>query len=160
MADSKRKRRQFSTEEKAGILRRHMVDKVAVSDLCNELGIQPSLFYYWQRQALENLAAALSGPAAEGASKREKELAAENRRLEERLARKDSVIAEIKRRSPSMGEINPAALETAHEVYREHPLVSAISILTQNAHFGDALPLAPVRVHAGKPNPGSRHSPY
>ena len=95
MADSKRKRRQFSTEEKAGILRRHMVDKVAVSDLCNELGIQPSLFYYWQRQALENLAAALSGPAAEGASKREKELAAENRRLEERLARKDSVIAEI-----------------------------------------------------------------
>ena len=38
MADSKRKRRQFSTEEKAGILRRHMVDKVAVSDLCNELG--------------------------------------------------------------------------------------------------------------------------
>jgi indole-3-glycerol phosphate synthase len=47
-----------------------------------------------------------------------------------------SVIAEIKRRSPSMGEINPAALETAHEIYRDHPLVSAISILTQNAHFG------------------------
>jgi indole-3-glycerol phosphate synthase len=47
-----------------------------------------------------------------------------------------SVIAEIKRRSPSMGEINPAALETAHGIYREHPLVSAISILTQNAHFG------------------------
>ena len=91
----KRTRRQFSSEEKAAILRRHMVDKVAVSDLCNELGIQPSLLYHWQRQALENLAAALSGPTADGPSKREKELVAENRRLGERLARKDSVIAEI-----------------------------------------------------------------
>jgi len=95
VANGKRKRRQFSTEEKAGILRRHMVDRVPVSDLCNELGIQPSLFYYWQRQTLENLAAALSGPVPSGPSKREKELAAENRRLGERLARKDSVIAEI-----------------------------------------------------------------
>lgn len=95
MAEAKRKRRQFSTEEKAAILRRHMVDKVPVSDLCNELGVQPSLFYYWQRQALENLAAALSGPAPAGPSKREKELAAENRRLVERLSKKDSVIAEI-----------------------------------------------------------------
>ena len=91
----KRTRRQFSSEEKAAILRRHMVDKMAVSDLCNELGIQPSLFYHWQRQALENLAAALSGSTSDGPSKREKELAAENRRLGERLARKDSVIAEI-----------------------------------------------------------------
>jgi transposase len=91
----KRKGRQFSSEEKAAILRRHMVDKVPLSDLCNELGIQPSLFYHWQRQALENLAAALSGPTSEGPSKREKELVAENRRLGERLARKDSVIAEI-----------------------------------------------------------------
>lgn len=95
MGEAKRKRRQFNTEEKAGILRRHMVDKVAVSDLCNELGIQPSLFYYWQRQALENLAAALSGAVPSGPSKREKELVAENRRLGERLAKKDSVIAEI-----------------------------------------------------------------
>jgi transposase len=91
----KRKRRQFSSEEKAAILRRHMVDKVAVSDLCNELGIQPSLFYHWQRQALENLAVALSSPTTDGPSKRERELVAENRRLGERLARKDSVIAEI-----------------------------------------------------------------
>ena len=72
MANWKRKRGQFSTEEKAGILRRHMVDRVPVSDLCNELVIQPSLFYYWQRQALENLAAALSGPVPSGPSQRER----------------------------------------------------------------------------------------
>jgi transposase len=96
VADTKRKRRQYSTEQKVAILSRHMVEKVPVSDLCNELDIQPSLFYYWQRQLFENMAAALSGPAPEaGPSKREKDLVAENRRLGERLAKKDSVIAEI-----------------------------------------------------------------
>ena len=72
-----------------------MVDKVPVSDLCNELGLQPSLFYQWQRQALENLAASLSGPAAEGPSRREKEQATEITQLKERLTKKDEVIAEI-----------------------------------------------------------------
>jgi indole-3-glycerol phosphate synthase len=47
-----------------------------------------------------------------------------------------SVIAEIKKRSPSMGSINPAAIGVAHEVYNSHPVVSAISVLTQEAQFG------------------------
>lgn len=34
--DSKRSRRLFSTEQKVAILRRHLVDKVQVSDLCDE----------------------------------------------------------------------------------------------------------------------------
>ena len=56
----KRQRRQFSPEDKATILRRHLADKVPVSDLCDEYPIQPTLFYLWQRQALEHLSAALS----------------------------------------------------------------------------------------------------
>jgi len=43
MAKARKKRPQFTTKEKAMILRRHMVDKVPVSDLCGELGIQPSV---------------------------------------------------------------------------------------------------------------------
>jgi transposase-like protein len=95
MSNSKRSRRQFTTEQKAAILRRHMVDKVSVSDLCNELGLQPSLFYQWQRQMIENLASSLSGPAPSGPSRREKELVAEVERLKEKLTKKDGVIAEI-----------------------------------------------------------------
>jgi transposase-like protein len=72
-----------------------MVDKVPVSDLCNELGLQPSVFYQWQRQALENLAGAFSTPADEGPSKREKELVAKTKELEAKLAKKDNVIAEV-----------------------------------------------------------------
>jgi hypothetical protein len=48
-------RRGFTAEQKATMLRRHFVGKVAVSDLCDEYKIQPSLFYLWQRQALGNL---------------------------------------------------------------------------------------------------------
>ena len=84
----KRTRRPFTTEQKAEILRRHMVDKVPVSELCNELGLQPSVFYQWQRQAMENLASALSGPTATGPSSREKELGKKVERLEERLTKK------------------------------------------------------------------------
>ncbi|MEY4489277.1 MAG: Indole-3-glycerol phosphate synthase [Verrucomicrobiota bacterium] len=47
-----------------------------------------------------------------------------------------SVIAEIKRKSPSMGEINPLADEVAVPIYHSHDFVSAISVLTQETHFG------------------------
>lgn len=52
-------RRHFTPEEKATIIRRHLADKVPVSDLCGEYHIQPTLFYLWQRQALKHLSAAL-----------------------------------------------------------------------------------------------------
>lgn len=95
MSDSKRSRRHFTTEQKVAILKRHMVDKVPVSDLCNELGLQPSVFYQWQRQALENRAATFSPPLADGPSKREKELEAKTKELEAKLVKKDHVIAEV-----------------------------------------------------------------
>jgi len=96
MSNSKRSRRQFTTEQKVVILKRHMVDKVPVSELCNELGLQPSVFYQWQKQALENLAGAFATPAAaNGTSKREKEQAHELAHLKARIAKKDEVIAEI-----------------------------------------------------------------
>ncbi len=89
-------RRQFTADDKATMLRRHLADKVPVSDLCDEYHIQPSLFYLWQRQALENLAAALP----DGRSRRGQERAAAGEReriatLEAKLAKKDAVIAEV-----------------------------------------------------------------
>ena len=34
--------------EKDAILRRHLIDKVAVSDLCDQHQLQPTIFYAWQ----------------------------------------------------------------------------------------------------------------
>jgi transposase len=95
--ESKRQRRQFSTEQKVAILRRHLVDKVPVSDLCDEYKLQPSVLYQWQRHLFENLAGAFeaAGGAGGGSSQRERQLAQRVELLEARLARKDSVIAEI-----------------------------------------------------------------
>ena len=46
---SKKTRRSFTADQKAAIVRRHLVDKVPVSNLCDEYGIQPSMFYNWQK---------------------------------------------------------------------------------------------------------------
>jgi transposase-like protein len=79
----------------SALLKRHLVEKVPVSDLCNQEELQPSVFYQWQRQLFENLAAAFTTPASEGPSKREKELAAKTKELEAKLVKKDHVIAEV-----------------------------------------------------------------
>src|SRR5580693_553269 len=93
--ESKRLRRQFRTEQKVAILRRHLVDKVPVSDLCDEYRLQPSVLYQWQRHLFENLAGAFEAAAGVGVSQRERQLAHKVEHLEAKLAHKDSVIAEI-----------------------------------------------------------------
>jgi transposase len=57
--DTPRARRAFTPEQKATILRRHLAERVPVSDRCDEYSLQPSLFDLWQRQALAHLTAAL-----------------------------------------------------------------------------------------------------
>jgi transposase-like protein len=86
-------RRNFTTEQKVAILRRHFVDKVAISDLCTEYELQPSVFYYWQNQVFENLTSALTPPMT--TTSREKELEREVETLKARVAKKDGVIASI-----------------------------------------------------------------
>jgi transposase-like protein len=68
--ESKRFRRQFNTEQKVAILRRHLVDKVLVSDLWDQYKMQPSAFFQWQRLVFENLAGALDVAGQEPRSAR------------------------------------------------------------------------------------------
>jgi len=48
-----KERRQFSAEEKVAILRKHLVEKGPISDVCDECGIQPTQFYQWQKTLFE-----------------------------------------------------------------------------------------------------------
>jgi transposase len=90
------RRRQFTPEEKATILRRHLADKVPVSDLCDEYHIQPTLFYLWQRQAMEHLSAALQdGRTLRGQTQAASADRARLAILEAKLAKKDAIIAEV-----------------------------------------------------------------
>lgn len=88
---TKKKRRSFTAEQKAAILRRHHIDKVPVSQVCEEAGLQPSVFYYWQKQAFGNLEIALQSRDRPDA--KEKALETKVGKLEARLVRKDHVIA-------------------------------------------------------------------
>ena len=54
----RKKRKHFTPEEKVAILKRHLVDKVPVSELYEELDLQPTVFYRWQKELFENGAAA------------------------------------------------------------------------------------------------------
>jgi transposase-like protein len=47
-------RRQLSPQEKVAALKRHLLEKVPVSEICDSLGIAPTLFYRWQKEFFEN----------------------------------------------------------------------------------------------------------
>ena len=85
------KRRRFSGPEKVSILRRHLVEKTPVSDLCDELGLHPNVFYQWQKKFFENGATAFDRQN-NGETRRLQEKISE---LQSKLAHKDEVIAEI-----------------------------------------------------------------
>ena len=47
----KKSRKHYSAEEKVAILRRHLLEKEPISKLCDELGLQPTVFYRVHRVA-------------------------------------------------------------------------------------------------------------
>jgi transposase len=92
------KRRQFTPDEKAAIVRQHLIEKVEISALCEQHDIQPSLYYLWRNQLFEHAARALQDRRATGHDPQQQALEAERRKvaqLEARLAHKDRVIAQL-----------------------------------------------------------------
>ena len=51
-------RKHYSSEEKVSILRRRLLEGVAVSTICDELSLKPTVFYRWQKEFFENGVAA------------------------------------------------------------------------------------------------------
>jgi len=90
---SKEKRRHHTPEQKLAVLREHLLERKPISEVCEGHGIAPSVFYEWQRKLFENGAAAFM--SASKVTSREHELTARVEQLEAKIARKDTVIAEI-----------------------------------------------------------------
>ena len=90
----RRQRRNFSGPEKMAILREHLIDKVPVSEVCDKHGLNPTVFYHWQKKLFEEGAVVFEQPRAK--SNRQK--AAEARRieaLEAKVQEKNEVLAEL-----------------------------------------------------------------
>jgi len=90
------KRKHLSPEQKVSIVRRHLVEKVPISNLCDEFGIHATQVYAWQKQLFENGALAFER-RANGANQRRQEDAATRKisQLEAKLQKKNEVVAEL-----------------------------------------------------------------
>lgn len=104
------RRRRFTPEQKAAIVRRNLIDKEDVSALCEEHSLQPSVFYEWRNQLFENGALALQdrrrGDPQKRALEKERE---KNEELQKRLVRKDQVIATLAERNVALEKPNGGA---------------------------------------------------
>lgn len=99
-------RRHLSAEDKITLLRLHLLERKPISEICDEHGIAPSLFYTWQKTFFEKGTAAFDRtphPRRSGAD--QQHLA----RLEAKLKRKDEVISmvteELVRTKKELGEV-------------------------------------------------------
>jgi transposase-like protein len=92
-------RKNYTPVEKVAILRRHLIDRVPVSDLCDENQLSPTLFYLWQKQFFENGPAAFERKNATPHSHLQRTIDA----LREKLQRKNEVVAELMEDQESLG---------------------------------------------------------
>ena len=89
-----KQRRQFTAEQKAVIVRRHLADKKPVSDLADEYGVQPGQIHTWVHQVLAQAERAFD----RGAGSRKTQASQDQRKishLQEKLNTKNEVIAEL-----------------------------------------------------------------
>lgn len=92
---NEKQRRKFSGEEKVSLLKRHLLNKEAVSDICDELSISPNQFYRWQKEFFDNGGVAFEKRRRHSENIKLRKLSDKVEKLENRLFYKDQVIAEI-----------------------------------------------------------------
>ncbi len=87
----KKKRKKYSPEQKVAILKKHLVDKVPLSDICDQHGLHPTVFYRWQKMFFENGPAAFKSGKGNKTTGFEKKISA----LENKLTKKNEVLSEL-----------------------------------------------------------------
>jgi len=88
-----RKRRHFTAEQKAAVVRRHLSGKEAISDLADELGVQPSQIHQWIKQVLDQAEKAFERRGGARCVEQTKDRQIEQ--LRAKLADKHEVISEL-----------------------------------------------------------------
>jgi transposase len=87
-----KKKARVSDADKVKILKRHLLEKVPVSELCDENGIAPSVYYNWQTKLFDNAEKALR------ISQKQLTITKEQERiqlLEKRLRQREEALAEL-----------------------------------------------------------------
>jgi transposase-like protein len=84
-------RKHYTGAEKVAILRRQLIERVPVSDVCDQHGISVSMFYNCQNQLFQNGAAAFDRDRPAPVKEQDRVITA----LREKLQRKNEVVAEL-----------------------------------------------------------------
>jgi len=87
----KKERRHWSADDKIKLLRLHLIEKHAISKICEDARLSPTQFYAWQEQLFTNGGLPL---VSKRVPERNKDLE-RIEKLEGRLRQKDEVIAEL-----------------------------------------------------------------
>ena len=87
----KRERKHYTAEEKVAILRRRLLEQEPISKLCDDLGLQPTVFYRWQKEFFENGAAAFQTKARTNHPAEQERI----EYLEKKIQIKDEVLVEL-----------------------------------------------------------------
>ncbi len=95
MLPFKRRRRQVTAERGASSFHGHLVDKVPVSEVCDEHGIQPSMFTRWRQQLPDDLDEARRAILAQRKPAHERKREALAPAAEAKLVCKDALMAEL-----------------------------------------------------------------
>ena len=90
-----RSRRRFEDEDKLAVVRRHLIDKVPVSDLCDELNLQPTQIYTWQKLLFEHGASAFSTSRGKSKKKQDDKKDRQIESLQAKILQKNEVVAEL-----------------------------------------------------------------
>jgi transposase len=86
-----KKRYNYTGQEKVAILKRHLLEQVAISDLCDEYNLRPTVFNRWMKEFFENGAAAFTKEN----SHQKKAEEARIQKLEAKLQTKNEVLSEL-----------------------------------------------------------------
>lgn len=87
----KKKRKHYRPDEKVRIIRRHLIDGVQVSDLCEEHELRPTVYYRWQKEFFEGGVAAFEKDSAREINHLKRLI----EQKEDQLRRKNEVLAEV-----------------------------------------------------------------
>ena len=81
----------YPADQKVAILRRHLVDRIPIADLCEEYKIDSTLFYKWQTQLFENGSSVFARNTKKTRSQHQKTI----EQLQAKLKRKNEAAYEL-----------------------------------------------------------------
>ena len=95
---SEKTKRKYTPAEKVSLLRKHLIEKEAISKICEENRLQPKLFYRWQQEFFERGRVVFEPKVSSNNQAhigKDKDKDEKIKNLEEKLVRKNEVVSEL-----------------------------------------------------------------